>query len=306
MKAESRGVRSLPEVSVIVPAYNAARTLESTLRSILVQTVTDYEVIVVDDGSTDGTARIAADAGAPVVCLCKPNGGVSTARNHGLAHAKGRYVAFLDADDLWEPEKLERQLALMTARPNIGACFTGYLRVDDAINVIDQEHARDYTDFCAALLLGSMVVQLTSTALVRRSVTDDVGGFDPAFSQCADWDYALRLSTRTSFAQLDAPLARYRQSSTSMSNDIALLESDTFAVLNKFFSTDSASPYRYLRRRCYSNHWMILSGSYLHAGLPREAVRCMLRGARLYPGNVRRPLTLPLRRTRRRRRTLAR
>jgi glycosyltransferase involved in cell wall biosynthesis len=294
-----QGVSSLPEVSVIVPAHNAERTLESTLHSILVQTFTDYEVLVVDDGSTDGTARIAADTGAPVVCLRQQHGGVSTARNHGLAHAKGRYVAFLDADDLWEPEKLQRQLALMTAHPEIGACFTGYLRVDDAVNVIGRAHARDYTDFCAALLLGSMVVQLTSTALLRKSVTDDVAGFDPAFSQCADWDYALRLSTRTRFAQLDVPLARYRQSSTSMSSNIALLESDTFAVLNKFFSTDSAGPYRYLRRRCYSNQWMILSGSYLHAGLPHHAVRCMLRGVRLHPSNVRRPLSLPLRWTRR-------
>jgi glycosyltransferase involved in cell wall biosynthesis len=288
-----------PEVSVVVPAYNAESTLEATLGSILAQTFTDYEVLVVDDGSADSTGRIAANVGPPVTCLRKSNGGVSTARNHGLANARGRYVAFLDADDLWEADKLETQVELLNARPDVGACFTGYLRVDDALHVIGSNDARDYPDFCAALLLRSMVVQLTSTALVRRDVIETVGSFDPAFSQCADWDYALRLSTCTQFAQIRAPLARYRQSAASMSRDVGLLESDTFAVLDKFFATEPGKRYEPLRRQCYGNHWIILSGSYLHAGQPLAAVRCLMNGLRLYPRNARRPLGLPIRWSRR-------
>lgn len=293
-------VPTMPEVSVIVPAYNAEHTLEATLDSILAQTFTDFEVLVVDDGSSDSTARIASDAGPPVTCLSKPNGGVASARNHGLATARGRYIAFLDADDLWEPEKLARQVELLRTRTDVGACFTATRVVDLELRPLSTIPARDFDDFCEALLLYSVVISGScSSAMVRAELAAAVGEFDPAFSQCADWDYWLRVSCRGRFAAIDQPLVRYRTAAGNMSSDIGLLESDTFAVLDKFFNSAVGRRYDGLRRRCYSNHWMILSGSYLHAGQPLAAVRCLLHGLRLYPPNARRPLGLPIRWSRR-------
>jgi glycosyltransferase involved in cell wall biosynthesis len=290
----------VPEVSVIIPAYNAETTLRETLASVLAQTFTDIEVLVVDDGSTDDTAAIATAIGPPVICLSRENGGVARARNLGLDQAAGRYVAFLDADDRWEPRKLERQIELMSTRPEVGACFTAVRNVDDQDQTLAQTPARDYADFCEALLLHSVVVSGScSSAMLRRELASEVGGFDPRFSQCADWDYFIRLSLRARLAPIDEPLVVYRRAAGNMSSDIALLERDTFAVLDKFFASGDAGPYVELRQRCYSNHWMIVSGSYLHAGQSRDAVRCLLKGLRAYPRNVRRPLGLPVRWARR-------
>ena len=206
----------------------------------------------------------------------------------------------LDADDVWEPKKLERQVEILDERPDVGLCFTAIRRVDEDLRPIGETPAKDYDDFCEALLLYSTVVTGTSSsAVVRTGLARDVGGFDPRFSQCADWDFDIRLSRRTRFAPVDEPLVLYRCFEGNMSSDIGLLERDTFGVLEKFFADDPPARYAALKRRCYSNHWMILSGSYLQAGLPKDSLRCLANGLRLHPGNFRRVAGLPGRRMRR-------
>ena len=280
-------------VSVVIPAYDAESTLAATLSSVLGQTYSDLEVIVVDDGSSDGTASVAHGFGDPVTCIRTENRGVSHARNTGAAAANGDFVAFLDADDLWEPCKLERQLGVLEGRRAAGVSTTGSLRVDANLRPVEARPAEDPVDPCAALLLRSMVLGAISSPLIRRDVANDVGGFDPALSQCADWDYFIRLSLRTEFAVIPDPLVRYRVSPGSMSSDIGRLERETFAVLDRFFHGEAAKPYVRLRRRCYSNHWVILSGSYLHAGQRRAAIRCLANGVRAHPAGLGRPLGLP-------------
>jgi len=285
----------MPLVSVVIPAYNAERTLADTVESVLAQTLGDHEVLVVDDGSKDATAAVAGHFGDPVRCISTPNGGVSRARNVGIEAARGRYVAFLDADDQWEPDKLQRQVEVLDADPDKGASYTGIRRVDDEQRTVGQTPATAYPDLCRALLLYSGVVNMSSS-MVRRSLAPM---FDPRFSQCADWDYFLRLSRLTRFVAIPDPLVRYRSSPGRMSSDIGLLERDTFAVLDDFFAGPLGDDYRHLRRRIYSNHRMILSGSYLHAGNPVASLRCLAAGLALYPANARRPLGAPLRGLRR-------
>jgi glycosyltransferase involved in cell wall biosynthesis len=251
----------------------------------------DFEVLVVDDGSVDSTPSVARRFGSRVRCISTPNGGVSRARNVGIEASSGRYIAFLDADDQWEPEKLERQVSLLDADPEAGASHTGIRRVDDDMRTVGRTPAGSYGDLCQALLLFSGIVNMSSS-MVRRSLTP---AFDPRFSQCADWDYFLRLSRITRFIAIPDLLVLYRSSPGRMSSDIALLERDTFAVLDSFYAGPDGEYYRGLRPRCYSNHWMILSGSYLHARRPADAVRCLVKGLAVHPANVRRPLGLPLR-----------
>jgi hypothetical protein len=131
--------------------------------------------------------------------------------------------------------------------------------------------------------------------MVRRGVDRDIGGFDPAFSQCADWDYLLRLSLATKLRPVPDYLVMHRAGDWNMSRNIGLLERDTFAVLDKFFADDHAGHYEPLRRECYSNHWMIVSGSYLHARDVGSSLRCLQRGLRIWPRNASRPLGAPLR-----------
>lgn len=296
----------MSDVTAIIPAYNAEATIAEAIVSVLEQTTPPVEVIVVDDGSSDRTAEIASSFEAVVRVCSIPNGGVSAARNHGVALASTPYVAFLDADDLWEPGKLAAQQRALAASPRARFSTTAAERVDRELRDLGSIPATACDDQCGALLLGSMVSGQVSSGLVERSLFDEVGGFRREFSQCADWDLWLRLSLRTPFAVVPEPLLKYRVTGSNMSNDVALLERDTFAVLDRFFTGDDSVPYRPLKRRVYANHWMILSGSYNHAGRRRDAIRCGLRAAQLHPPSVARIVTTPLRQVAGRRESAAR
>jgi glycosyltransferase involved in cell wall biosynthesis len=284
---------------VVIPAYNASSTIERTVRSVCAQTFENFEVVVIDDGSTDDTADLVAAIGDPRVrCQSISNGGVSTARNLGLRSAVGEYVAFLDADDCWLPTKLAVQVDALGARPEVGLCFVGIRRVDTELRTIGCTRAQSHDDYCAALLLYSSIVAVSS-ALVRKEAAESIGGFDPAFSQCADWDFWLRLCRRTPFLAIDELLVLYRMSPDNMSSDIALLERDTFGVLEKFYAEPENASYLPIRQRVLSNHWMICAGSYLHRRQGLHAIRCVVNGLRCDPSNARRPLALPVRWARR-------
>ncbi len=286
----------MPAVSVIIPAYNASRTIAATVQSVLDQTFSDFEVIVVDDGSSDDTAHLALSRGGPVRCIRTANGGVSRARNRGIAESTGQYLAFLDADDLWLPRKLECQVDFMERSPVAGGCYVSLVIVDQNMRERRQLPAKRFSDLCASLLLeGSVIPSSPSSLLLRRAVDAEVGGFDPRFSQCADWDYLLRLSRMTTLVPIDEVLLVYRTGCGNMSGDVGLLERDLFAVLNRFFTEERSARYQALRRQTYSNQWTMLAGAYLHSGDWSAAVRCLLRGLRLDPGNIMRPLKFPIR-----------
>lgn len=290
----------MPEVSVVIPAYNASATLAETLASLSTQTFDDFDAIVVDDGSSDHTASLAAGTGdARISVLSIPNGGVSRARNHGISQTRGALIAFLDADDLWEPQKLERQVAALADAPDAGFCVTGAFRIDRSSEVFATMPLSRPHDICRTLLLNAMAVGYISSALVRRSVLDTVGGFDPRFSYCADWDLWLRLSTATQFKIVEQPLMRYRSYTGNMSSDAGLLERDTFAVLDAFFATPASAPYSDLRAQVYGTRWMVCAGSYLHQYRLSAAMRCTARGLAAYPPSVTRPLGMPWRLLRR-------
>ena len=285
-----------PRVSVIIPAYNASRTVGTAVDSVLRQTFTECELIVVDDGSTDDTAgAVLSREDRRIRCVTTANGGVARARNHGLELARGEFVAFLDADDVWRPEKLKRQLETMDADSSIGLCFTSVAVVDDALRRITETKAESEADYCAALLTKGNIAGSCSSVMVRRALIDSAGRFDSRLSQCADWDMWLRLSLVTAFAPIREPLVMYRKAPGSMSGDVALLERDTFAMLDKFFSSLESSRYRSLRRRVYGQQWMVCSGTYLHAGRMRDSLRCLRRGLATDPRSVRRPLLMPVR-----------
>ena len=286
-----------PNVSVVIPAYNAQRTVGAAVDSVLAQTFDDLEVVVIDDGSTDHTAEIVAARSDPrLSCVTVENGGVARARNRGVAMTSAPLVAFLDADDLWLPPKLERQVQALRQHPGHGLCFASTELVDDELQQIGANRARPYEDFSEALLLdGNIVSAGSSSVLVERALLKEVGGFDPQLSQCADWDMWLRLSRVTSFLPLEEPLVRYRKVPGTMSANPGRLERDTFILLDKFFARPDAASYRPLERRVYARQWMVCSGTYLHAGRVRDSLRCLAAGLRADPRTIRRPLLLPAR-----------
>jgi glycosyltransferase involved in cell wall biosynthesis len=283
-------------VSVVMPAYNAGRTIEVALRSVLDQERSPDEVLVVDDGSVDDTAARAESLGAPIKVLRQPNGGVSRARNLGISESVGDVVALLDADDAWKPSKLRRQMEVFESESSVGACFTGALRAGPDLEELESIPAVQHADFTHALLLGCVVSGSASSMAIRRSALDRVGPFDESLSQCADWDMWLRLSRVTAFKAIREPLVLYRTQPGSMSSNVGLLERDSTVMFDKFFESDPEPSYVRHRNRYYATNWSVLAGSYLAAGDRADALRCLWRVARLHPASLGRAVTLPLRR----------
>ncbi|HEU6446895.1 MAG TPA: glycosyltransferase family A protein [Verrucomicrobiae bacterium] len=203
-----------PLVSVVIPAFNAAATIAQSLESIRNQTFATFEAIVVDDGSTDNTAEIVQKFSAEdsrFTLLQQKNAGVSAARNAALDRARGEFIAFLDADDLWLPQKLERQIELLNANPQFNFTFTNFFVWDG-----ERELAIYYSrkkmprgDVSRQLLRSTLF--LPSIVLFRRELLGDCR-FDPTFCGGEDWDFWLQLMARgLSAAGVAEPLARYRR-----------------------------------------------------------------------------------------------
>jgi len=187
-------------VSVVVPAWNAEAFIARTLESALSQTYHDLEVIVVDDGSTDGTARIVSSFGPPVSLVTGPRRGVSMARNVGIRAASGEAVAFLDHDDLWEPDKIRRQVEVLRQDPRAGLVFT-QARVERSGTVTEIFPLIDDPGVFLARAWENLVhwnYIPMSAVMVRRTSLEAVstaeGPFDPRYSLSEDWDLWLRLA----------------------------------------------------------------------------------------------------------------
>lgn len=254
---------------------------------MLAQTAPPREVIVVDDGSTDGTFESAAVFGEPVRCIRQENRGVSAARNRGAAASKAEYLAFLDADDEWLPRKLEVQYEHLSARPEVVASFTNSVAVDERTGNEWSLPYRLEADMPRSLLLKGPLIGNASSVMLRRSVFEATGGFAPTLSQSADYDMWLRLSTMGTFDYLPETFVRLRVHEGSMSTSIPLLERDTRRLLDTFFA-DPRNRERFgdVRRRAYANSFAMLSGSYLRSGDVAASLRCLAAAVVRHPASL--------------------
>ena len=237
----------MPMVSVIIPTYNRAALLKETLESVFVQTYTDYEVIVIDDGSTDNTEKMVS-ALLPVHTqlryLKQANTGVSAARNHGIFEARGEWIAFLDSDDLWLPDKLKKQMAFLVKHPTAGAvCHRAYRYQDGQIKKDEKGEmlqvpwsaggtaSERTTSVLPFELFASEEWVVTSSVLVRKTVLYKAGLFECCLR--IDEDYVLwtKIAKYTEFWFLNDVLSCYRHHEANITNDADML--DFYNVLSK-------------------------------------------------------------------------
>lgn len=174
-----------PLISLIIPAFNAERFLAETIESILAQGIDPIEIVVIDDGSSDATAAVAARFGHPVRCISQPNSGAPAARNSGLAAAKGEVIGFCDADDSFLPGALRLQLEKLLANPEIDVVVGRY--VHEAVISKPGEPL----EYAPVETSDDHVLQL-GVSMFRRRAFDKVGGFDEELRQCDDWDWFMR------------------------------------------------------------------------------------------------------------------
>jgi glycosyltransferase involved in cell wall biosynthesis len=268
----------MPEVSVIIPSYNSAKYLTDAVDSVLSQTFRDFEVLIVDDGSTDNTEGVISRYGEPVRYIRQRNSGVAAARNRGIQESCGQYVAFLDADDTWRPEKLEMQVKALREKPGYRACYTAFTVVSANLTPCGVTRSCWPVASLQDLLLRGNVIGSICSVVCERSLFESTGGFDPSLSQCADWDMWVRMSTLTEFLYLDSPLVTYRQHTANMSRNAPLLEQDSLRVLQKGFDMPLLeNGLRRKRRAAFARNYMVLAGTYFHAGRYADFICCAAR-----------------------------
>ncbi len=201
-----------PLVSVVIPVFNGAPFVAKAVASVRAQTVKNVEILVVDDGSMDGTQAVLADLHRTlgVAWFQQDHGGPARSRNRGIAEAKGQFVALLDCDDVWLPDKLEAQLTLMRDRPEVGVVHTDYEVVDQDGVVLERVRARHSAEPLVRAFVGGHTA-LPSTLLIRHALLDKVGALNPDLYGSEDSDLTIRLFAATGFDCVDRVLVRKLQ-----------------------------------------------------------------------------------------------
>lgn len=244
-------------ITVVIPVYNAENYLKPTIESILNQTYKNVEIIAVDDGSSDLSVDIIQSFAGRVALIQQQNVGPAAARNRGVAAAKGEWIAFLDADDLWESDKLEKQMQ------SIADCEWSYTDIRFMGGVNDGK--RD--SYFSEKLSGNIFINLisknfisTSSVLIRRTVFNEVGGFDVALRTIEDWDFWIRIARHYSIAYVPLPLVRYRIHSVSSSRNSRKTLPCHLKVIEKIFLPGGvAEDMLHLKRSAKANSLSICS-----------------------------------------------
>lgn len=194
-----------PQVSVIIPTYNRSWIIKEAIDSVLAQDYKEFELIVVDDGSTDHTSDVLDSSRNVIKVLSQKNKGVSAARNRGIAEASGQFIAFLDSDDLWLPQKLSAQVEFFNQTPNALICQTEEVWIRNGLRVNPKKRHKKLSGMIFKPSLELCLVS-PSAVMIQRSLFDRVGEFDETLPACEDYDLWLRISCRFPVHLIDRPL----------------------------------------------------------------------------------------------------
>lgn len=233
-------VKSNPSVSVIIPAYNRANVIERAVQSVLNQTYQDYEIIIVDDASTDDTLeKLKKFKDKRIVKIRnKKNRGPAGSRNVGIREARGEYIAFLDSDDEWLPQKIEKQAqALEMASSDVGVVYTGTWRIvgDKKFFIPSSKITHKEGNVYRSYLFGKYLVY-TSAAVIKRACFYKIGIFDESFPAVAEWDLWIRISKYYEFKYIPEPLVTSYFTPGSMATHYPINFKATRMILEKHFT----------------------------------------------------------------------
>jgi glycosyltransferase involved in cell wall biosynthesis len=279
-------------VSVVIPAYNAERWLAEAVGSVLAQTYAPLEVVIVNDGSTDGTSALAHGIGDDRIRIVdKANGGVSSARNRGIREARGTYIAFLDADDAMLPRNLELKIGTLD-RLGVDWVYSDMWQCDAGLHRIGEPERASDTDLINIILTASgiAVPGVSSNIVVHRRCLDAGIHFDEDLSNEADQDIILGLAHAHRYARVPEPLAMYRVLPGSMSRNMSLYEADHLRLFAKAerngFLRDPS-----FRKRCMAGAYWAIGGSWwVNGGNVGRALPYILKAAALQPQLVARKM----------------
>ncbi len=252
-------------ISVIIPVYNGENTIQETIQSVLNQTFDDFELIVIDDGSTDSTLKVIQSIpDSRIRVFSYPNAGLATSRNRGLEKATGEYIAFLDADDLWTPDKLEAQLKALQENPKAAVAYSWTDMIDESGQFLRPDSRASFTGNVYEKILLTCFLSNGSNPLIRKQALTEVGDFNESLTSAEDWEMWIRLAARYEFVAIPVPQILYRQLFSSMSFKILKQETGILEVINGAFSEVYES-LQYLKSRSLANAYKFLTFKVLEA-----------------------------------------
>ncbi|MGB3636849.1 MAG: glycosyltransferase [Rivularia sp. (in: cyanobacteria)] len=250
---------STPLISVIIPVYNGEKTIGETIHSVLNQTYRNIELIVINDGSLDLTLNITSGIkDARLKVFYYKNAGVCMSRNRGIERASGQFISFLDADDIWTPDKLEAQLKALQANPQASVAYSWVDYIDEYGEFFrDGNHITINGNAYEKMLIQN-VLENGSNPLIRRQALINVGTFNHSLTLAEDWDMWLRLAKRYDFVTVPHPHVLYRTSSRSVSTNVLKMEKACLKFIEQAFDCAPVSA-QYLKRKSLANLYHYLT-----------------------------------------------
>jgi len=273
----------MPKVSVIIPTHNRAQFLRLAVESVIGQTFQDFDIVVVDDGSKDNTEEVVRSFGDDRVKYIRHDAarGGSAARNTGITNSSSKYVAFLDDDDEWMPEKLEIQVDLLEKSPlKLGAVYTGHLVVDSDGGGILREWIPKRRGYIYNDMFMKNWIGTASSLLVRRDCFDRAGLFDESLPSFQDYDLWIRISREFDFEYVDKPLVKYRIHGNKIWTNLEALNKGMELMLKKYGGSPEF-------KKNYSNYYLGLGVNYCYKGNAKKGREAFLKGIKLYPFEIR-------------------
>jgi len=228
---------STPLISVIIPVYNGEKTIRKTINSVLNQTYQNLEIIVINDGSLDLTLNVVYSIkDSRLKVFSYENSGVSTSRNRGIERASGQFISFLDADDIWTPEKLEQQLKALQANPQVSVACSWVDYIDENGDFFRHGNHITMNGNVYEQMLIQNILENGSNPLIRRQALINVGKFDQSLKFAEDWDMWLRLASRYDFVTVPYAHVLYRISSYSISTNVLEMEKASLNFIEQAFN----------------------------------------------------------------------
>ncbi len=278
---------NVPEISVITPAYNAAGFIAQAITSVINQTFPLWELIVVDDGSTDNTAEIVSSylTDRRIKIIRQENNGVSAARNAGIKAAGGKYIALLDADDMYLPANLEEKYNALTRNSSSDFIYSDAVKCDSNLTDVSVEKGAEAQNLFKTVMewKSENIPAFSSNIMVKSGLMKEKFHFDENLSNCADRYMKIVLSKYATGFYLPKTLVKYRNAPGSMSKSVKLLEHDEKYIIKKIKDENILPPGSY-RNKIIANIYLILSGSwYKNAKNPLRAIRYAIKSVLVYP-----------------------
>ncbi|MCA1990881.1 MAG: glycosyltransferase family 2 protein [Coleofasciculus sp. S288] len=266
----------MPDITVVIPAYNAERTIRETIQSVQQQTFHDFELIIINDGSKDQTVEVVESINDDrIKVFSYENGGLPTARNRGISRASGEFITFIDADDWWTSDKLELQLAALKKHPEAGVAYswTCFVNVDEQSQPVSFLPSPQYAfsgNVYQQLLMGDFILS-GSNVMIRRQAIATAGEFEPTLKSCEDWDYWLRLAARWSFVVVPKYQILYRRTPGAMSSKVEVMKEASLIAMERAYK--AAPPeLQYLKKITLTNFHTYCAGLYLQHRTNSDAV----------------------------------